>query len=472
MTISTTTTPAALTAVGSLADLRAAVTGDVLVAGQEGYEQHSRGFNLALVQRPAVVVVAACVEDVVLAVRYAAEQDLPVAVQATGHGTARLADGALLLVTSRLTGVRIDAETRIARIEAGAKFAAVLPAAQEHGLAPLLGSTTDVGAVGYTLGGGFGWLGRRFGLCSDSARSFDLVTAEGELVHAAADENAELFWALKGGGGGSLGVVTSMELELYPVTDVYAGNLLYPAFMARDVLRRFRDWVADADERLTSSVVMMNFPPFEDVPEPLRGQSFVMVRGCWSGDLEEGAALIDQWREWRPPVMDLFGPMPFSAADSISQDPVDPMPAMVTTECFDALPDEAIDVLVQAVVPAPGRAPLLVFAEVRQMGGAVRRAAGAAANDLARSGEFLLEMVGVPMDPHVALALEAHLRYTRAALAPYATGAAYLNFTEGDEKQERTASAFSAGHLARLRAVKRAVDPHDRFSHGFRLTEG
>lgn len=465
MTITTTATAA-----DALAALRAAVVGDVLVADDQGYEEHTRGFNLAIVQRPAVVVVAASVDDVVQAVRYAAAHDLPVSVQATGHGTGRPADGTLLLVTSRLTDVRVDPQARTARIQAGAKFAVVLPAAQEHGLTPLLGSSTGVGAVGYTLGGGFGWLGRRYGLCSDSARGFDVVTAAGDLLHASAGENAELFWALKGGGGGSLGVVTSMELDLYPATEVYAGNLLYPAFMARDVLRRFRDWAAEADERLTSSVVMMNFPPFEEVPEPLRGQSFVMVRGCWSGDLDEGAALVDQWRAWRPPVMDLFGPMPFSAVDSISQDPVDPMPAMVTTECFDTLPDAAIDVLVDAAVPAPGRAPMLVFAELRQMGGAVRRGAQGAANDLARSGEFLLEMVGVPTDAHVALALEAHLRWTRAALAPFVTGAAYLNFTEGPEKQERTASAFSAGHLARLRAVKQALDPRDRFSHGLGLT--
>ncbi|MGN6299717.1 MAG: FAD-binding oxidoreductase [Angustibacter sp.] len=465
-----TITPTPAESLGeSLADLRLVVAGDVLVAGDDGYEQHSQGFNLALVQRPAVVVVAADREDVARAVRFAADHDLPLAVQATGHGTARGADGAVLLVTSRLTGVEIDPQARTARIEAGAKFAAVLPAAQEHGLAPLLGSTTDVGAVGYTLGGGFGWLGRRYGLCSDSALSFELVTADGDLLVASAQENAEVFWALKGGGGGSLGVVTSMVLELYPVSEVYAGNLLYPAFMARDVLRRYRDWVDGADERLTSSVVLMNFPPLEDVPEPLRGQSFVMVRGCWSGELEEGAALVDEWRAWRPPVMDLFGPLPFAAADSISQDPVDPMPAMLTTECLDSLSDGAIDVLVQAAVPAPGRAPLLVFAEIRQMGGAVRAGAAAAANDLARQAEFVLEMVGVPVNPHVGLALEAHLRHTRAALAPYVTGATYLNFTEGHEKAERTASAFSAAHLARLQAVKATLDPHDRFSRGLQL---
>jgi FAD/FMN-containing dehydrogenase len=452
-----------------LAQLRASVRGAVLVPGEPGYEQACAGFNLLIVHRPEIAVVAEDVADVVAAVRYAEAAGLPVAVHATGHGSAATVTGAVLVVTSRLTGVRIDPERRTATIQGGAKWSAVLPLAQEHGLAPLIGSTSDVGAVGYTLGGGFGWLGRRYGLCADSVISLDLVTADGTELRASADENPEVFWALRGGGGGNLGVVTSMTIELYPVTDVYAGNLLYPAFMARDVVRRWRDWVVDADERLTSSVVLMNFPPMPELPEPLRGQSFVMVRGCWSGDLDEGQALVDEWRQWRPPVMDMFGPMPYAANDAISQDPVDPMPAMVTTEWFDTLPDDAIDVLLRAAVPAPGAQPMLVMAEVRHAGGAVRRNAAGAANDRGRQGELLLEMVGVAFDGHVAMALESHLRHTRQALAPYVTGATYLNFTEGAEKQERTASAFSPEHLERLRAVKVALDPRDTFRFGFSL---
>jgi hypothetical protein len=154
----------------------------------------------------------------------------------------------------------------------------------------------------------------------------------------------------------------------------------------------------------------------EEVPEPLRGQSFVMVRGCWSGDLTDGEALIDEWRNWRTPAVDMFGPMPFSANDSISQDPADPVPAMVTTEWFDVLPDAAIDVVVKAAVPPPGRAPILILAEIRHAGGAIREKAAGAVNERGRTGEFLLEMVGLAMHPHAGLALEAHLRHTRRAL--------------------------------------------------------
>jgi len=286
--------------------------------------------NRNFTHHPFVVVVAANESDIVEAVRFARAGGHRVAVQVTGHGVARPADGAVLIVTSRLTDVTIDPFARRAYVSPGAKWGAVLAPAQEHGLAPLLGSTTDVGAIGYTLGGGMGWLGRRYGLASDSARAFSLVTPEGLEIRASRRENPEIFWAVKGGGGGTFGVVTGMEIELYPVDMVYAGNLLYPIEMAGTVMSRWREWVSEMDDRMTSSVVLMNFPPLEIVLEPVRGQSFVMVRGCWSGDLADGQALIDDWRRWKTPALDMFGPMPFAMADMISQDPVDPMPGMVT----------------------------------------------------------------------------------------------------------------------------------------------
>jgi hypothetical protein len=451
-----------------LRELGRRVKGDVVAPADPRYDSVRRAWNLTVDQRPAVVVVAGEVADVAMAVRFARANNLRVAVQATGHGIARAADGALLIVTARLDRVEIDAVARVARVSAGAKWGAVLAPAQAHGLAPLLGSTTDVGAVGYTLGGGMGWLARKHGLATDSVRSFDLVTPDGIEVHVSDTEQPELFWALKGGGGGTLGVVTSMEVDLYPVDVVYAGNLLYPVEMAREVMARWREWVAGVGTDLTSSVVLMNFPPFDDVPEPIRGGSFVIVRGCWVGDLDEGRALIDEWRTWSPPALDMFGEMPFSQADTISNDPVDPMPAMVTTEWFDELDDVAIDVLVEATVPAPNAPPRLIFSEIRHAGGAMRDATSA--NDRGRSGEFLLEMVGLAMDPELGAALDAHLRETRRRLAPFVTGATYLNFTEGAEKQERTESAFSAEHLDRVRAVKTAVDGEDRFSHGLAIT--
>lgn len=451
-------------------DLRTRVQGAVLTERDAEYAASCAAWNVLFQHHPAVLVVAERTADIVEAVRFARAGGFRVAIQATGHGVARPADGAVLIVTSKLTDVVIDPAARTATVAAGAKWGAVLAPAQEHGLAPLLGSTTDVGAVGYTLGGGMGWLARRYGLSSDAVRWFEIVTPNGELVRASAHEHAELFWALKGGGAGTLGVVTSMQIELYPVSMVYAGNLLYPIEMAAEVVARWRDWVAGMDERLTSSVVLMNFPPIDMVPEPLRGQSFVMVRGCWSGDLLDGEAMINRWRSWCEPAIDMFGPMPFSMADTISQDPVDPLPAMVTTEWLDTIPAEVIDILIDTTVPKQGEMPLVLFSEIRHAGGAVRANAIYAANDAGRSGEFVLEMCGLALTADIGAALHGRLSTTRGELAPYVTGATYLNFTEGAERQERTESAYSADHLRRLQAVKDAVDSADRYCHGFGVT--
>lgn len=450
----------------AIAEFRARMRGSVLTLADDGYDDARAAWNVAVDQRPALIAVAASTDDVVAAVRFARTNNLRVAIQATGHGVARPANGALLIVTSELCDVSVDPVARTARIAAGSKWGPVLAASQQHGLAPLLGSSSQVGAIGYMLGGGIGWLARRYGLGSDSVVGIDLVTPDGILTHASATEQPELFWALKGGGAGTLGVVTSMEIELYPVSTVYAGNLLYPAEAAAEVVARWRDWVATAGAELTSSVVMMNFPPIPDVPEPLRGRSFTIVRGCWSGELEAGQQLVDHWRTWRAPEFDMFGPMPFSDVDTISNDPVDPVPVMLTTEWADQVSDEMVDVLLERTFPAPGRPPVLMFAEIRHAGGAVRELAAGSVAAAGRSGEFLVEMVGAIMEPNAAPMLEAWLRQARQRLAAHVTGATYLNFTEGCERQERTASSFTPEHHARLRAVKAALDPADRFCHG------
>jgi hypothetical protein len=461
-TTSTCTTP-------SIDTLRANIAGEVLTADEPGFVEACTSWNVRFVHAPAVVVIAADVGDIAEAVRYAHATASAVTVQATGHGASRTASDGVLIVTSRLTDVTIDTATLTAHVAAGAKWGAVLAPAQEHGLAPLLGSTTDVGAIGYTLGGGMGWLGRRYGLAADSVRSFDVVLADGSEVRASEAENAELFWALRGGGG-AFGVITGMTIELYPVTTVYAGNLLYPIEMAGEVIRRYRDWVRDGlDERFTSSVSIMNFPPMEEVPEPIRGKSFVIIRGCWVGDLFGGQALVDQWRKWRTPALDMFGPIPFTMADTISNDPVDPLPAVVTTEWFDTLSDEAIDVLVDAGTPRPGVPPMLLFAELRHAGGAIRRNAAGRPNARGRSGELLLEMVALAFGPEHEAMVEEFITTVRGALAPYVTGAAYLNFLEGEEKHERGRAAYSPTALARMAAVKHAVDPADAFRNALAL---
>ena len=448
--------------------LRDRVAGDVLTPDHDDYAATCQGFNLANVHRPALVVSATSTADVAAAVTFARTHGRSVAVQATGHGAVRPADGAVLVETSRMTGVRVDAGRRTAWISAGCQWAQVIEEAQQHGLAPLSGSSPLVGAVGYTLGGGMGWLARPYGLAVDRVRRFEVVTADGAVVQASATEHADLFWALRGAGAGNLGIVTGMEMELVEVTEVYAGNLLYPASMAAEVIARWHDWLAEVPDTLTSAVTLMNFPPFEEVPEPLRGQSFVIVRGCHVGDRQEAEQLLDHWRAWREPALDMFGPLPVSQMATISNDPVDPMPAMATGAWLDRLDTAAIDALVTGTYPSGGP-PALIFAEIRHAGGAIARppADSAVGN---RDARLSLEMVGLVPTAEAAAGLAAHTTALKAALGECRTGGVYLNFVEGEEKRRAVVAGTGAEAAARLACVKAQVDPDDLFDRGLDLT--
>jgi hypothetical protein len=377
----------------------------------------------------------------------------------------------MLVLTHRLDEIRIDGEAWTAWVGAGVKWAPVLERAQHHGLAPLLGSSPDVGAVGYTLGGGMGWLARRFGLSADHVRHFEVVTADGEVRKVSAEENADLFWALRGGGGGSFGIVTGMEIDLVPVTDVYAGNLLYPADMAREVVARYRRWIATAPDELTSSVALMNLPDIDLVPDFMRGRSFVIVRGCYCGSLADGEALLRFWRDWRAPAIDLFGPMSFRDAAAISMDPVDPVPAISTADWLDEVADELVDVLARHLFERPAEAgpSAVLFAEVRHAGGAVSAVDSSTAAYGNRDARHVLQIGGIAPVPEVMAAFKAQVAAIRAEISGHTTGGTYINFLELEEKRQRTREAFTAESWTRLRAIKAEVDPEDLFRHGFAI---
>lgn len=448
----------------TVADLRDRVDGTVLVPEDPGYDDSRSAFNLTVDQRPALIVRPVSAGDVAESIRYARATGMDVAIQATGHGLARPADGAVLLATAGLDEVSIDPVARTARVGAGVRWGAVLEAAQGHGLAPLLGSSPGVGAIGYTLGGGMGWLARPYGLAIDRVRSFDLVTADGSLVTASAREHADLFAALRGGGAGTLGVVVAMVIELVPVTEVYAGNLLYPAEDATAVLERYREWIRTVPDELTSSVCIMNYPPFEAVPEPLRGRSFVMVRGCYTGPVADGADLIDSWRGWRAPAMDLFGSMPFTEVGTISNDPTDPVPGLSTGEWLTELTDDAIAAIVATAVPADGPSAL-VFAEIRHAGGAIARGDTTAVFGN-RDRELLLQMVAMVPTPELRAVAEAEIVRLKAGLGAARSGATYLNFLDGREKRERVADGLSPAGFEHLVRTKQSVDATGLFTHG------
>ncbi len=458
------TVPVPTTLDAAVAQLRLQLAGTVHTSADADYDAARATWNLSFAQAPTVVVEPETADDVVVAMRFARATGLHVAVQATGHGLARVADGALLVNTRRLGHVTIDPTTRRARIGAGATWGPILAAAHVHGLAPLLGSAPHVGAVGYTLGGGMGWLARRHGLSADHVIAIELVTADGQIRQVTRETDPDLFWALRGGGAGTLGIVTALEIELVPVHTVVGGNLFYPASMAREVMARFRDWVADVPEDLTAAVAVMSFPPLDVVPEPLRGRQFTIVRGCHAGDPDEAVRLLDHWRRWQAPEIDLFGPMPFTEVAAVSQDPVDPVPGTSTAELLTDLPDDAIDTIVSHTLEVAGPPPLM-FTEIRHLGGALDRGDSSATEQL-RGARFVTHSVGMTPTPEAAAALDDFLVPMRAALAPHTTGGAYLNFLEGAERRERSVQAFTPEGWQRFRAVKDAVDPDGWFDHG------
>jgi FAD/FMN-containing dehydrogenase len=448
----------------TLGSLRSRLQGAVYLPGDPDYDGARAAWNLRVNQRPAIIAAAEDSADVEEAVRFARQHGLGVAVMATGHGVIRPADGCLLIVTSKMNGALVEAKSRIAWVEAGAKWGTVLEKAQDEGLAPLLGSSPDVGAVAYTLGGGMGWLARKYGLAADSVRFFDLITADGQRVRASRTENADLFWGLRGGGG-SLGIVTGMGIDLYPVTTVYAGNLLYPPQQAGEVFRRYRDWAASAPDELTSSIVIMNYPPFEMVPEPLRGRTFVQVRGCCCGPVEQGEELLRFWRDWQTPLFDDFRARSFREAAQISNDPVDPVPGMSTGAWLRELSDDAIDTLIRYGIPEGERSPLVVV-EVRHAGGAMARVDAQESACSSHQEEHILQIVAMAPAPEAEEGIRQTINRLRRDLQPALTGGVYLNFLEGNEAQERVRDGYAPESYRRLAELKARYDPDNLFRYG------
>lgn len=444
--------------------LRSQVQGAVFVPGDDGYGDAGQAWNLTVRQNPAVIVAARNAADVAAAVRFAKQQGLGVAVQSTGHGVVRPANHCVQIITSNMAAVAVDAAARTAWIEAGAKWGAVLPQTQAVGLAPLLGSSPGVGAIGYTLGGGLGWLARKYGLAVDSVRRFEAVTADGRVVTASEDENADLFWALRGGGGG-FAVVTGMEVQLYPVMTVFGGNLIYPAPLADQVVRRFRDWIRTLPEEFTAGFALMNLPPLPIVPEFLRGKSVVMVRGCYCGPLEQGQALLQPWLDWQAPIANLFRPMPFTEVATVSNDPIDPLPSITTGAWLRELNDEAIDTLIQFGVAKDGPSPL-ISTEVRFIGGALNRVDASAMAFSGRNATMMLGIVGVAPTPEAVAFGQGYSRQFKQALEPYLDGV-YANYLEGEEGRAGAALAFSPEHFQRLAAVKATYDPDRLFDYSY-----
>jgi hypothetical protein len=442
--------------VEDLQDLRDQLDGRLIQPGDADYDQARQAWNLAADQRPAAVAIPRSVADIQAVVRAARRHGLRVAPQGTGHNGTALTplDRSILLKTHELRGVEIDAEARIARAEAGALCLDVAAPASEHGLAVLGGSSPDVGIVGYALGGGIGWLARKYGLCTDSIVAVELVTADGEHVRADSETNPDLFWAVRGGGG-NFGVITHIELRLFPTPELNAGALMWPAERANEILKAWRAWTDTVPETVTTSARVMQFPPIPDVPEPFRGNAYVVIDGAILAD-EAGAAEILRPLRDLEPAIDVFGAMAPAGLSHVHMDPEHPVPSASNTMMLRDVTDETIDVITD--LQGPGSMSPLLFVELRHLGGALGRRAQDGGSLGRLDGAFAMFAVGMAINDDMKLAVQRRAAMVRAALEPWSSGSMYLNFSEAPTD---TATAYSAESYARLRAIKGQVDPDD-----------
>jgi FAD/FMN-containing dehydrogenase len=439
------------------------VAGPLLRPGDPGYEQECTGFNLSVTHTPDLVLGATCTDDVVSAMRWAYAQQMPVAVQATGHGSNARIDRGLLLSTRRMNEVTVDPAARTARVSAGATWKHVLAAAAPFGLATLNGSSLGAGAVGYTVGGGLPVLGRAFGYAADRVVSFDVVTGDGELRTADPQHEPELFWALRGGKGNT-GVVTSMVCELLPLSHFFGGGIFYAGEHTPEVLAAYTAWTATVPEQMCSALQVLRLPPLPQIPEPLRGKFLAHLCIAYPGDTAEGERLIAPLRAVAPPVIDAVGDMPYTDIDSVHQDPQDPVPAREACGLLRELPPAGIAALLAQVGPAAD-SPLLMT-ELRHMGGALARPAAIADAICARDAAFLLETIGISAGPQAAAIAPAQAAMV-TAMTPFATGRTMVNLhgTPGDEADR--ARAWTPETYQRLRRAKAHYDPANllRFGH-------
>jgi FAD/FMN-containing dehydrogenase len=441
------------------AALGAAVAGSVLLPGDPGYDDECAVFNLNHELAPAVIVVAESAADVQAAVAFGAGQHRPVLVKTTGHQMVGTAHGTVVIATRRMNEVVIDPVGRTARVGAGVLWSDVIPEAAKAGLAPLSGSNPTVGVAGYVLGGGLSpTLGRSQGYAADHVRSLEVVTADGELRHVDGRSEPELFWALRGGKG-NFGVVTALELDLFPVPYLYGGGIYFPGERMADVLRAWTAWHPATPETMVSSFAVLRQPPVPEVPEPLRGTFVVSLRFAYNGTAEDGERLIAPLRTVAPAVLDTVRDMPYTEVASIHNEPTEPVPYYERGIMLREFPAEALHKLVDLV--GPDSDATLAIAELRALGGAWDREP-AVPNAVATRG-LPYSLLGVAAGP---LSEEQQLKESVAALLdgmePWRGDRRLVNNRAPDEAPD-AAAIYGPERYERLAAIKKTYDPANMF---------
>ena len=456
-------------------DLRAELKGAAFTADTSGYDDEVAGNNLAVRRRPPAVVGAVIADDVAHAVRFAGDQGWHVGVLNTGHEpSAPVGADTVLVTTRRMSGIHIDVGNQTARVEAGVRFRSLTEAASRHGLAPLVASCPQVGVIGYTLGGGICvTMGRKFGWAADHVHEIEVVTADGRQRRVSAQSGGDLFAALLGGGG-HFGVVTAMEMKLFPVSRMYAGALFYSGEHLAEVLHAYRQFTASAPDEVSTRIALLKLPPVPTLPPPMQGKPIVSLRISYVGEEEAGARLIEPLRRAAPVLLDTVTDMPYREFGSIANDPTGPAPTVEKYCYLKELAAETVDAIIEAV--GPDSDSRVSVTEFMHLGGAFSRAPSNANSVGARDAAFAVYTITVvPPRAQVADYADSGRELLRA-LAPWLhTG------TEQDPQLERDSAErgryiHDAAAYARLQAVKAKYDPGNMFhlNHNIapRLPEG
>ncbi len=443
--------------------LRADLVGELFVRGGPPHSDHDPAALIApqntLVRHdPDLIVAPADESDIERTVSFAADHGLPVRVQATGHGAVVPVTSGVLVTTVGLAGARIDPDRRVASIDAGVRWSTVLAAAADHGLAPVTGSSAHVGAVGYTLGGGLGPLARSHGYTTDWVRGFRVVLADGS-VDVGPDQEPDLYWALRGGKCG-LGLVTRVDVELAPLTQVYGGSLVVDGAHTEKLIRTWVDWAAAAPDAVTTSVAILNLPDFEFIPEPLRGRTVAALRFAHPGPAADGERLVAPLRACAPALFDTIGPMPAAAVAMIHNEPDAPGPMWSRgTALLDA--DQTF---AGAFLGAfgPGADSPFLAAEIRHLGGATRTDVDGGSAAGGRDAGFQAGLVGA--DPRRIDEMAERAAAFSSWSIPWAAPETNINLLGGPWTDQNLARAWSPETAARLDAVRSAYDPTGVFA--------
>ena len=441
--------------------LGTAVQGTLLTRDTPGYDEARTIWNAMIDRHPALIVRCRTTDDVLHTVLFARELDLLVSVRGGGHNIAgsALVDDGLVIDLSTMRGVHVDSIQRTARAEPGLTLGGFDRHTQEYGLATPLGINSTTGIAGLTLGGGYGWLSRAHGLTIDNLRAVQVVTADGDLLNASERENSDLFWALRGGGG-NFGVVTRFDYTLHPVgPTVQAGLIVHPFDDAATLLRRYRDVMAEAPERLSAWVVLRKAPPLPFLPEAVHGREVLVIATCFSGPNTEAEEALRPLRAIGQPIADVIAPTPYVAFQSTFDPLLTPGARNYwKTHNFSTLHDELIDQVVEQVRQLPGPMCELFLAN---LGGVVSRRSDDATAYSGRDAQFVMNVHGRWESPDEDERVVGWARAVHQATAPFASGGAYVNFLTADE-QERVRAAYGTNY-ERLAAIKAKYDGDNFF---------